>query len=149
MPNFCNVSKPNDETLKQVISRAEEKDYLIAVCHNHPSGNKQKNIQVMDAFATLKLLPEFKIRAGQFYTPLGYENYDISPKTLETVDFSNIVYRMACRNPYEYNLVDYGRDLGVMIIGEAFESPFDNIHCAAIPGWSFSFCQPWSQFYHR
>lgn len=39
MPNFCNVSKPNDETLKQVISRAEEKDYLIAVCHNHPSGN--------------------------------------------------------------------------------------------------------------
>ena len=39
MPNFCNVSEPNDETLKQVISRAEEKDYLIAVCHNHPSGN--------------------------------------------------------------------------------------------------------------
>lgn len=39
MPNFCNVSQPNDETLKQVISRAEEKDYLIAVCHNHPSGN--------------------------------------------------------------------------------------------------------------
>lgn len=86
------------------------------------NGNKQKNIQVMDAFATLKLLPEFKIRAGQFYTPLGYENYDISPKTLETVDFSNIVYRMACRNPYEYNLVDYGRDLGVMIIGDAFDS---------------------------
>lgn len=39
MPNFCNVTLPNDETLKQVISRAEEKDYLIAVCHNHPSGN--------------------------------------------------------------------------------------------------------------
>ena len=53
---------------------------------------------------------------------MGYENYDISPKTLETVDFSNIVYRMACRNPYEYNFVDYGRDLGVMIIGDAFDS---------------------------
>lgn len=39
MPNFCNVTLPNDETLKQVISRAEEKVYLIAVCHNHPSGN--------------------------------------------------------------------------------------------------------------
>lgn len=39
MPNFCNVTLPNDETVKQVISRAEEKDYLIAVCHNHPSGN--------------------------------------------------------------------------------------------------------------
>lgn len=86
------------------------------------NGNGQKNLQVMDAFATIKLAPEFKIRAGQFYTPLGYENYDISPKTLETVDFSNIVYRMACRNPYEYNFVDYGRDLGVMLIGDAFDS---------------------------
>ena len=84
--------------------------------------NGQKTVQVMDAFATLKLMPEFKIRAGQFYTPLGYENYDISPKTLETVDFSNIVYRMACRNPYEYNVIDYGRDLGVMIMGDAFDS---------------------------
>ena len=41
MPNYCNVSKPNDETLKQVISRLEElgDDYKLAVCHNHPSGN--------------------------------------------------------------------------------------------------------------
>lgn len=82
------------------------------------NGNGQKNIQVMDAFATWKICPEFKVRAGQFYTPLGYENYDISPATLETVDFSNIVYRIACRNPYSYNFVDYGRDLGVMLIGD-------------------------------
>lgn len=86
------------------------------------NGNGQKNLQVMDAFATYKIVPEFKVRVGQFYTPLGYENYDISPATLETVDFSNIVYRMACRNPYEYNLVDYGRDLGIMFIGDAFDS---------------------------
>lgn len=86
------------------------------------NGNGQKNIQVMDAFATWKIRPEFKVRVGQFYTPMGYENYDISPSTLETVDFSNIVYRMACRNPYEYNLVDYGRDLGIMFIGDAFDS---------------------------
>lgn len=86
------------------------------------NGNKQKNVQVMDAFATVKFIPEFKVRVGQFYTPMGYENYDISPKTLETVDFSNIVYRMACRNPYEYNFVDYGRDLGVMFIGDIFDS---------------------------
>ena len=41
MPNYCNVSKPNGETLKQVISRLEElgDDYKLAVCHNHPSGN--------------------------------------------------------------------------------------------------------------
>ena len=86
------------------------------------NGNGQKNIQVMDAFATWKIAPEFKIRAGQFYTPMGYENYDISPATLETVDFSNIVYRIACRNPYEYNFVDYGRDLGVMLIGDIGDS---------------------------
>ena len=86
------------------------------------NGNGQKNLQVMDAFDTWKIVPEFKVRVGQFYTPLGYENYDISPATLETVDFSNIVYRMACRNPYEYNLVDYGRDLGIMFIGDAFDS---------------------------
>lgn len=86
------------------------------------NGNGQKNLQVMDAFVTWKIVPEFKIRAGQFYTPLGYENYDISPATLETVDFSNICYRMACRNPYSYNVVDYGRDLGIMFIGDAFQA---------------------------
>ncbi len=86
------------------------------------NGNGQKNIQVMDAFATWKICPEFKVRVGQFYTPLGYENYDISPATLESVDFSNIVYRIACRNPYEYNFVDYGRDLGIMFMGDAFDS---------------------------
>lgn len=86
------------------------------------NGNGQKNLQVMDAFATWKVMPEFKVRVGQFYTPMGYENYDISPATLETVDFSNIVYRIACRNPYEYNLVDYGRDLGIMFMGDIFDS---------------------------
>lgn len=86
------------------------------------NGNGQKNIQVMDAFATWKINPAFKIRFGQFYTPLGYENYDVSPATLETVNFSNIVYRMACRNPYEYNFIDYGRDLGVMFMGDLGDS---------------------------
>ena len=52
----------------------------------------------------------------------GQKNHDISPATLETVDFSNIVYRMACRNPYEYNLVDYGRDLGLMFMGDIGDS---------------------------
>ena len=90
----------------------------------------QKNLQVMDAFATVKLLPELQIRAGQFYTPMGFENYDISPATLETVDFSNICYRMACRNAIEYNKVDYGRDLGVMLIGDCFKNDegFSHLH---------------------
>ncbi|MCH5318609.1 MAG: porin [Paramuribaculum sp.] len=82
------------------------------------NGNGQKNLQVMDAFATYKLSPGFQIRAGQFYTPIGYENYDISPATLETVDFSNICYRMVCRNAIGYDFVDYGRDLGIMFMGD-------------------------------
>ncbi len=82
------------------------------------NGNGQKNLQVMDAFATWKIKPAFQLRAGQFYTPMGYENYDISPATLETVDFSNICYRMACRNAIGYDFVDYGRDLGVMVFGD-------------------------------
>lgn len=86
------------------------------------NGNGQKNIQVMDAFATAKILPSFQVRAGQYYLPIGYENYDISPATLETVDFSNICYRMVCRNPLAYNLVDYGRDLGVMVFGDLLPS---------------------------
>lgn len=87
------------------------------------NGNGQKNLQVMDAFATYTFSPAFKVRAGQYYLPLGYENYDRSPSTLETVDFSNICYRMVCRNPHEYNIVDYGRDLGIMITGDLFRSP--------------------------
>lgn len=84
------------------------------------NGNGQKNIQVMDAFATAKISDAVKIRAGQYYLPLGFENYDCSPSSLETIDFSNICYRMVCRNPISYNLVDYGRDLGVMVFGELF-----------------------------
>ncbi len=86
------------------------------------NANGQKAFHIMDAFATYKIMPEFKIRAGQFYTPLGYENYDISPASLETVDFSNIVYQIACRNPYEQNYVEYGRDIGIMFIGDLFDS---------------------------
>ncbi|WP_289739939.1 porin [Muribaculum intestinale] len=86
------------------------------------NGNGQKNIQVMDAFFTYKFNPAFQVRVGQFYTPLGYENYDISPATLETVDFSNICYRMACRNAIGYDFVDYGRDLGIMLMGDLLPS---------------------------
>lgn len=82
------------------------------------NGNGQKNLQVMDAFMTAKIKNYFQVRAGQYYLPMGYENYDISPATLETVDFSNICYRMVCRNPIGYDFVDYGRDLGVMIFGD-------------------------------
>jgi len=92
------------------------------------NGNGQKNIQVMDAFATAKISDAVKIRAGQYYLPLGFENYDCSPSSLETIDFSNICYRMVCRNPISYNLVDYGRDLGVMVFGELFPNAEKGFH---------------------
>ena len=53
MPNFCSISKPDNETLKQVISRAEEKDCLIAVCHNHPSGNTTESYYDKDVTDSL------------------------------------------------------------------------------------------------
>ena len=39
MPNMSAVSLPENRTLKEVITHAEDNDYYIAVCHNHPSGN--------------------------------------------------------------------------------------------------------------
>ena len=58
------------------------------------SAYKKKVITVMDAFVNAHITDALHFRAGQYYLPLGFENYDISPATLETVDFSNICYRM-------------------------------------------------------
>ena len=41
LPDLCAVSSPETNTLKQVINRAEETDCLVAVVHNHPSGNTE------------------------------------------------------------------------------------------------------------
>lgn len=38
-PNRCAVSTPDLQTIKQVITRAEELDCIVAAVHNHPSGN--------------------------------------------------------------------------------------------------------------
>lgn len=84
---------------------------------------KKKVITVMDAFVNAHVSKWLHFRAGQYYLPLGFENYDISPATLETIDFSNICYRMVCRNAISTpNLIDYGRDLGVMAYGDLFEN---------------------------
>ena len=87
------------------------------------SAYKKKVITVMDAFVNAHITDALHFRAGQYYLPLGFENYDISPSTLETVDFSNICYRMVCRNAISSaDLIDYGRDLGVMAYGDLFKS---------------------------
>ena len=36
----------------------------------------------MDAFVTAKISKAFQVRVGQYYLPLGYENYDLSPLSL-------------------------------------------------------------------
>lgn len=99
---------------------------------NNIAGTKdsrgKKSLQIMDAFATAKVREGFQIRAGQFFLPIGYENYDISPATLETVDFSNICYRMECRNPINYDFIDYGRDIGVMLMGNLFKHETDGFY---------------------
>lgn len=83
---------------------------------------KKKVITVMDAFVNAHITDALHFRAGQYYLPLGFENYDISPSTLETVDFSNICYRMVCRNAISSaDLIDYGRDLGLWLTGDSFQ----------------------------
>lgn len=83
----------------------------------------KKTLTVMDAYINAHVTKALHFRAGQYYLPLGFENYDISPATLETVDFSNICYRMVCRNAVSTpTLIDYGRDLGVMAYGDFLPS---------------------------
>ncbi len=97
----------------------------FSMIHGTRNANGQKVIHLIDAFATYKVAPAFKIRVGQFFTPLGYELYNISPGSLETADYSNLVYRISCRNPYEYNFTEYGRDIGIMFFGDLFDSGND------------------------
>ena len=49
MPHACKTSLPDNSTLKQVISRAEETDSLIVAVHNHPSGNVTESIEDVKA----------------------------------------------------------------------------------------------------
>lgn len=82
----------------------------------------KKVMTIMDMFVGAHVNKALNFRLGQYYLPLGFENYDISPATLETVDFSNICYRMVCRNAISSpNLIDYGRDIGLMAYGDLFK----------------------------
>lgn len=88
-------------------------------------GNKGKKVMtIMDAFVNAHISKALHFRAGQYYLPLGFENYDISPASLETIDFSNINYQMVCRNAASAtaNYVDYGRDIGIMAYGDLIEN---------------------------
>lgn len=79
---------------------------------------KQRIVQFLDAFANYRFFDALQLRAGQFSTPAGYENYLVSPLTNVTIDYASICSRMVLRNALGYNYSDFGRDLGVMIWGE-------------------------------
>lgn len=80
--------------------------------------NGQKSLQIMDAYATYKFNQAIQVRAGQFNSPLCYENYNLSPATMETIDFSSLCSRILFRNALGYDYSDFGRDLGIMIMGD-------------------------------
>lgn len=53
-PNSCAISAPDSRTIKQVITRAEELDCMIAAVHNHPSGNTLESSFDVDTTEALR-----------------------------------------------------------------------------------------------
>lgn len=85
----------------------------------------QKVVQLLDAYVTYRFMEPLQLRVGQFSSPLGYENYAISPLTNATVDYATICSRMVLRNAIGYNYSDFGRDIGIMLMGNALPSSAD------------------------
>lgn len=61
MPHRSLIS-PYKNILKEIISRAEQQDYLVAVAHNHPSGNIKPSDE--DVYSTDKLMKSFTSNNG-------------------------------------------------------------------------------------
>ena len=100
------------------FAQVEAYSGIAGTTNNHD----QTNIQVIDAYVDYRFCPQFGVRLGQFCTPFGIENYYIGPSHLETIDYSNLCYRLSDRNPLTYNYIDYGRELGIMFMGELLPS---------------------------
>lgn len=92
------------------------------------SGSTDKNIgkklmTIVDAFVDTHLHKSLHFRLGQYNLPLGFENIELPPGALETIELSSINQRMVCRNPVSMpNHFDFGRDMGLMAYGGLFES---------------------------
>ena len=95
MPNITVISTPENNTLKQVISRAEKNDCLVAVIHNHPSGNVEPSIYDVKTTSTIQenmtRTDGKNIFAGHII--LNHNKFSLyTPKKgWETVDVENIV----------------------------------------------------------
>jgi len=114
--------------IKKEVSKTFEFKTQLEFFSGSRDGNVGKKVMtIMDAFVNVRLEKAINFRVGQFYKPIGFENYDISPASLETIDFSNVIYRLVCRNAVTTpNLIDYGRDIGVMAYGDLFDNKEKN-----------------------
>lgn len=84
---------------------------------NSLDANRKSLLSIQDMFVRAKVNDALHIWVGQFPIPLSMENYDISPGTLEVVNFSSIVLNMVCRNAVN-GFTHYGRDCGIMATGD-------------------------------
>jgi len=93
-------------------------DYRVQIEGFSSSKGSQNKalLSVLDAYVKAKVCPQFQIQVGQFPIPLTMENYDLSPLTLEVVNFSMLVNNMVCRNAVA-GYTQYGRDCGIMASG--------------------------------
>lgn len=88
---------------------------------------KKKVMAVVNAYIDGHVNKMINFRLGQFHIPFGYETYDISGATSETIDFSGISNWIESRNPVSYpDFVDFGTDIGVMMYGSLFENKDQN-----------------------
>jgi len=77
--------------------------------------------KILDAFASYKPVAEFGIKAGQFKSPLGWENSKRSPAALEFVNYSLMSQRLVRMNEQGPGGISAsGRDIGVELFGSAF-----------------------------
>ena len=76
--------------------------------------------KVIDAFTTYMPVKEFGMKFGQFKSPLTYENSMRSPTTLEFINYSLAVQRLARMSDQDIcGLSASGRDLGFEFLGSA------------------------------
>lgn len=76
--------------------------------------------KVIDAFATYMPVKEFGLKFGQFKSPLTWENNMRSPTSLEFINYSLAVQRLARMSDQDIcGLSASGRDLGFSFLGSA------------------------------
>lgn len=91
MPNATVASLPENDTIKKVLTRAEQNDCLIALVHNHPSGDTTPSVQDIESTEILLKVMRRADGLNRFagHIILDHENFSLyTPKdgwqTIET-----------------------------------------------------------------